>query len=101
MPSLGMAPGDVYLAEWLIEAGAAVAAGEVIALIETDKAELSIEAEVAGTLSAHLVDVGDLAAAGSVIAWVLEPGEVAPDAAAPLSALRGRGHAERTARARS
>jgi pyruvate dehydrogenase E2 component (dihydrolipoamide acetyltransferase) len=86
MPSLGMAPGDVYLAEWVVEPGSAVAAGDVVALIETDKAELSLEAAVSGTLGHQLVAAGDVAPAGSTIGWILESGEVDPaDAGAASS----------------
>lgn len=78
MPTVGMAPGEVYLGQWLVAAGGQLSVGDVIAVVETDKAEVPIEAEVAGTLSRHLVAEGDAAPAGSTIGWVLEAGDTDP-----------------------
>lgn len=79
MPSVGMSPGDVHLSEWLKQPGDRVVAGETVALVETDKAELSLEAPVDGTLGRHLFPASSDVPAGSVVARVLEAGEIETD----------------------
>jgi pyruvate dehydrogenase E2 component (dihydrolipoamide acetyltransferase) len=78
LPALGMAPGDVYLTQWVKEAGETVDEGDVIALVETDKSEVDLVAPAPGVLGAHLVPAGASAPAGATIAWVLESGEADP-----------------------
>lgn len=50
IPRLGMTATEATLIEWVVPSGAAVAAGDVIAVIETDKVESDLEAPAAGTL---------------------------------------------------
>ncbi|WP_029136557.1 2-oxo acid dehydrogenase subunit E2 [Nakamurella lactea] len=78
IPVTGMAPDDVVLAAILRGSGEPVAKGDVVASIETSKAELEIEAPIAGVLGPWLFDVGDLIAPGSTIVAVLEDGEKPP-----------------------
>jgi pyruvate dehydrogenase E2 component (dihydrolipoamide acetyltransferase) len=80
-PALGMAAADVYLAEWVKRPGDTVAAGDVIALIETDKAEMEIEAPSSGTLGTHLFPAESTVVAGATIVWLLQPGDADPGAA--------------------
>jgi pyruvate dehydrogenase E2 component (dihydrolipoamide acetyltransferase) len=60
--------------------------GAVIAEIETDKADMEMEAFDSGVLIGIRVPEGGTAAVGDVIGWVGEPGEKAPAAAAPAVA---------------
>ena len=88
IPATGMAMEDAELVAWLKQPGDAVAAGDPIATIETDKVTVDIEAETAGVLGAHLVEAGTVVGAGVVITRVLHDGD-APEAAAPAAAAAG------------
>ena len=48
LPKTGMYEGDVTLTEWLVEEGGEVVAGEPLFVMESDKVEMEIEAEVSG-----------------------------------------------------
>src|SRR5712691_9586864 len=74
---------DALLVEWLRAEGDQVAAGEPVAVIQTDKADVEVEAPARGRLYALALAPGQSAAVGTVIAYVLAPGEPAPPPAAP------------------
>jgi len=78
IPALGMAMEEATLVEWLKQPGDAVAAGDPVAVIETDKSTLDVEAESAGTLGPHLFEAGGPVPVGAVITHVLADGEAAP-----------------------
>ncbi|MGB8860482.1 MAG: biotin/lipoyl-containing protein, partial [Ilumatobacteraceae bacterium] len=85
MPKLGLTMEEGTILEWLITDGAAVAVGDAILRIETDKTETDVEAATAGRL--HVVGrVGDTFACGERIGWLLAPGEEPPTGSAPTSA---------------
>ena len=50
IPKLGVAMTEGTIVQWLVDDGAAVAAGEPLYVLETDKVENEIEAPAAGTL---------------------------------------------------
>ncbi|MCK5736204.1 MAG: 2-oxo acid dehydrogenase subunit E2, partial [Spirochaetaceae bacterium] len=50
---------SVIIVEWRKEIGDSIAVGEAICEVETDKATVEVEAEIAGTLLARLFDVDD------------------------------------------
>jgi len=80
MPALSPTMTEGKLAKWTKQEGDSVAAGDVIAEIETDKATMEVEAVDEGTLGKILVPEGtEEVAVNSVIALLLEEGE---DAAA-------------------
>ncbi|MGV8840236.1 MAG: 2-oxo acid dehydrogenase subunit E2 [Bauldia sp.] len=58
MPALSPTMEEGTLAKWLVRPGDEVAAGDVIAEIETDKATLEVEAAADGTVEAILVPAG-------------------------------------------
>ncbi|MFS0912002.1 2-oxo acid dehydrogenase subunit E2 [Microbacterium sp. 179-I 3D2 NHS] len=75
MPALGMASDSVYLAEWLKQPGDRIEVGDVIANIETDKAELEVESTFAGVLGRHRFPADSEVPSGATIAVVLQEGE--------------------------
>lgn len=75
VPALGMAMEEATLVEWLKHPGDAVSAGDVLAVVDTDKATIDIEAETTGTLGPHLFPAGAAVPVGSAITHVLEDGE--------------------------
>jgi pyruvate dehydrogenase E2 component (dihydrolipoamide acetyltransferase) len=79
MPALGMAQETGKVLRWLKADGDAVAKGEPLLEIETDKVNVDIEAPADGTLAAITAREGDEVPVGTVIALVLAEGEVAPE----------------------
>ena len=88
MPKMSDAMTEGKILSWRKQVGDRVARGEVIAEIETDKVNVEIEAETAGTLSDILVPAGQLAPVGGVIAHIHGVGDAsgAPAAAAAKAA---------------
>ena len=74
VPAVGMAMDNVVLLEWLKNPGDQVNAGDVIAIIETDKTTMDLTCETSGTLGAHRYAINSEVPAGQTIAVVLAPG---------------------------
>jgi pyruvate dehydrogenase E2 component (dihydrolipoamide acetyltransferase) len=70
------------LVEWKKQPGDAVAVGDVLAEVETDKAVMELVARAAGSLLQHAVAPGSTVPVGNPVAYIGQPGEVV-DAAAP------------------
>ncbi|MCZ6765281.1 MAG: pyruvate dehydrogenase complex dihydrolipoamide acetyltransferase [Alphaproteobacteria bacterium] len=80
MPALSPTMTDGTLARWLKQAGDPVAAGDVIAEIETDKATMEVEAVDDGTFGKTLVEEGSEGVpVNSPIALLLADGESEAD----------------------
>lgn len=75
MPKLGFDMREGVLNNWLKQVGEPVEKGEVVAEIESDKATLELEAQVAGTLLQILQNAGDVVPVGANMAIVGEEGE--------------------------
>jgi len=67
MPKLGMEMTEGIVADWLVEDGAAVEAGQPVFLVETEKVEHEVEAPEAGHVR-RLVAVGTTVAVGEPVA---------------------------------
>ncbi|MCC7354325.1 MAG: 2-oxo acid dehydrogenase subunit E2, partial [Anaerolineae bacterium] len=70
MPKLGFDMAEGTLVEWSKKAGDAVAEGEIIAIIETDKANVEVPSFRAGVLRQHLVEAGTVVPVGQPIAVI-------------------------------
>jgi pyruvate dehydrogenase E2 component (dihydrolipoamide acetyltransferase) len=81
LPALGMSQESGKIIRWLKSEGEQVARGEALAEIETDKATVEIEAPASGVLAA-MCAAGIAVPVGQVIATILAPGEIAPQAVA-------------------
>lgn len=79
VPALGMAMEECLLVEWLVESGAEVREGDAVAVIETDKATMELEAPGDGRLGPHLVAAGATVPVGTTISHILEGEEQVPD----------------------
>ncbi|MGE5596520.1 MAG: 2-oxo acid dehydrogenase subunit E2 [Hyphomicrobiales bacterium] len=89
IPKLGMTMTEGTVAEWVVPDGGEVKTGEVIYRLETEKIEFQVEAETDGIVR-HLVPEGTTLPPGSVVGYVLAPGEAMPagaPAAAPAAAI--------------
>ncbi|HJN59600.1 MAG TPA: biotin/lipoyl-containing protein [Alphaproteobacteria bacterium] len=71
VPRLGLTVEDVIVMEWLKQVGDAVEAGEVIGVIEADKATVELESPATGTLSEIIGEIGETYEIGEPLA-VLE-----------------------------
>jgi pyruvate dehydrogenase E2 component (dihydrolipoyllysine-residue acetyltransferase) len=78
MPALEMAQETGKLISWLKKEGQAVAKGEPLLEIETDKAVMEIESPGDGVLAGVKVQAGAEVPVGRTIAWIVRPGEVPP-----------------------
>ena len=81
-PRLGQSATEVEIIRWLLPPGAEVSAGDPVVLVETDKTEIEVVAAEPGVLGPPLVEAGEVAAVGSVLAEVLGPDDVATHAPA-------------------
>jgi len=75
MPKLSDAMTEGRLLQWLKKEGDRIQGGDVLASIETDKAEIELESFGAGVLRKILVAEGESVPVGTLIAIVAEPDE--------------------------
>jgi pyruvate dehydrogenase E2 component (dihydrolipoamide acetyltransferase) len=78
MPKLSDTMEEGTILRWLKRVGDSVAKGDILAEVETDKADMELEAEQSGTLSELRVQEGDSATVGTVIALLNDAGPAAP-----------------------
>ena len=84
MPNLGHTMEEGKLSEWLKAVGDAVKKGEVIAVVESDKASFDIESPADGILASIDAEAGAMVLVGASIGMVTAPGEVlTPTALSP------------------
>jgi pyruvate dehydrogenase E2 component (dihydrolipoamide acetyltransferase) len=76
MPRLSDSMEEGTILQWLKQVGDEVAVGDELVEIETDKANMAYESDVAGTLSEILVQEGETVAIGTPIAMVGDASEV-------------------------
>ena len=67
MPKLGLTMTEGVLLEWKVRPGDAVARGQLLYVIETDKIATEVEAEADGVLEAQLVAEGETVPVGAVV----------------------------------
>jgi pyruvate dehydrogenase E2 component (dihydrolipoamide acetyltransferase) len=77
MPRLSDSMEEGTILKWLVEKGGEVKRGEPLVEIETDKANMTYEADTSGVLIEVVADEGDTLAIGEVIARIGEEGEEA------------------------
>ena len=75
MPRLSDSMEEGTILKWIVEEGGEVKRGEPLCEIETDKANMTYEADTDGTLIEIVVPEGETVALGEVIARIGEPGE--------------------------
>ena len=88
MPALEMAQETGKLLSWRKKEGEAVAKGEPLLDVETDKAVVEVEAQADGILAGLKAREGDVIPVGQTIGWIVAPGEKPP--AEETSAASGR-----------
>lgn len=78
MPALGQTSEETYIQEWLVQEGETVEMGQPLLSVETDKAQLDVECVADGVLLKILCPADTTVNAGTVIAYIGEPGESVP-----------------------
>ena len=75
MPKLSEAMETGKIIKWLKKEGDAVKGGDILAEVETDKADVEMEAFGAGVLRKILVAAGGTVPVGALIGVIAEPGD--------------------------
>src|SRR5438552_16942327 len=88
MPKLSEAMESGKVIKWLKKEGDRIQGGDIVAEVETDKADVEMEAFGAGVLRKILVPAGETAPIGTLIGVIAEPGD---DIAALLASAAGAG----------
>ena len=87
MPEVAAGASSAVLSQWPTGVGASFSTGDVIAIIETDKAVVDVEAEADGTLVHLIATEGQEVTIGDPIALIAAPGEDVGDVDAALASL--------------
>src|SRR5919205_477473 len=82
VPALGESVVDATISKWLKQEGEAIAAGEALVELETDKVNVELPAEQAGVLTRIVKNEGDTVGIGEVLAEVETDGAAQGDASA-------------------
>jgi pyruvate dehydrogenase E2 component (dihydrolipoamide acetyltransferase) len=82
MPSLGADMEVGTILEWRIKPGAEVHRGDIVALVDTEKADIEVEVFEDGIVEELLVDVGEQVPVGTLLARLTPVAERPPAAAA-------------------
>src|SRR2546425_11150918 len=98
MPKLSDAMESGKIIKWLKKEGDRIQGGDILAEVETDKADVEMEAFGAGVLRKIFVPAGETATIGALIGVIAEPGDdiAALVASAPAGGARPRPPAART-----
>merc|ERR1719427_1043970 len=86
MPSLSPTMEEGTIVKWYKAEGEAIAAGDVLCDIQTDKAVVAMEADEDGVVAKIIMEEGSGAKAGTLIALLVGEGEDWKDVAIPGSA---------------
>ena len=88
MPSLGADMEAGVLTKWLVKPGDAVRRGDIVAIVQTEKADVDVEIFATGQIEKIVVSEGEKVPVGAVLATVRVEGEApasAPAARAPAA----------------
>src|SRR5436309_8013996 len=100
MPKLSEAMESGKIIKWLKKEGDRIQGGDILAEVETDKADVEMEAFGAGVLRKILVPAGETAPIGALIGVIADPGDdiAALVASAPAGGAGGAPRAPRPRR---
>ena len=76
MPPLGDTTDEVRLLQWFKREGDAVTKGETLFEVETDKANVQVDALRAGVLRKIIVTDGEMTSVGTVVGWIADADEM-------------------------
>jgi TPP-dependent pyruvate/acetoin dehydrogenase alpha subunit len=90
MPDFGTNVTEVKISKWLVEEGAPVRRGTILAEIETDKVTTELECVAEGVLLERCAQAGEMVEAGRIIAYVGAPENLAAKATAAVAVASAR-----------
>ncbi|NJM07091.1 hypothetical protein HC891_14305 [Candidatus Gracilibacteria bacterium] len=85
VPPLGESIVEATVARWLKQSGEAVAAGEPVVELETDKVNLEVAADKGGVLESISKNAGDTVAIGDLLGTIGDVAAVSAPVAAPAT----------------
>jgi len=86
IPQIGESITHVFIATWLKQPGEAVAEGESLVELDSDKASMEMPSPISGVLSEQLAGEGDEIAIGAIVARIDPSGEATVASSAPAEA---------------
>ncbi len=86
MPSLGADMDEGTITQWLVQPGDTVRRGDIVAVVDTDKADVDVEIFESGVIEQILVPPGERVAVGTPLAVVRPPGHTTGETARAESA---------------
>jgi pyruvate/2-oxoglutarate dehydrogenase complex dihydrolipoamide acyltransferase (E2) component len=75
LPELGASTGEAEVVVWLKAVGESITAGEPVLEVQSDKANVEVEASASGTLARVLAEEGQILKSGDPLAVIAEAGE--------------------------
>ncbi len=69
VPQMGVVE-EVVVIEWLVDPGAAVAQGQEVVIVETEKAEVALESPAAGAIEIVVAASDDEVPVGATLAYI-------------------------------
>ena len=75
LPDLGASTGEAEVVVWLKAVGESITAGEPVLEVQSDKANVEVEATLSGTLARVLAEEGKILKPGDPLAVIAEPDE--------------------------
>jgi pyruvate dehydrogenase E2 component (dihydrolipoamide acetyltransferase) len=72
LPDLGSGTGEAEVVVWLKAVGERIAAGEPVLEVQSDKANVEVQATVSGTLARVLAEEGQILKPGDPLAEIAE-----------------------------
>lgn len=69
VPQMGVVE-EVVVIEWLVDPGAAVAQGQEVVIVETEKAEVALESPEAGAIEIVVAASDDEVPVGATLAYI-------------------------------
>jgi pyruvate dehydrogenase E2 component (dihydrolipoamide acetyltransferase) len=87
MPSLGADMEAGTVTEWLVKPGDTVQRGDIVAVVDTEKAEIEVEIWQSGVVERLVVAVGEQVPVGTILAELAEEGGASKSAAVDFEEL--------------
>lgn len=100
MPRLGQDMEEGTVVEWAKAVGDRIEEGEILAVIETEKAEVAFESPASGFLVAVLADPGTTASTGAPLGWIADDPTAEPPPVEPRSSAGPKRQRMRDSRSR-
>jgi pyruvate/2-oxoglutarate dehydrogenase complex dihydrolipoamide acyltransferase (E2) component len=75
LPDLGASTGEAEVVVWLKTVGESITVGEPVLEVQSDKANVEVEATLSGTLARVLAEEGKILKPGDPLAVIAEPDE--------------------------